>query len=69
MIILQKFESDTEKWETSALLYAERYGIVDYKVISFMMIWTVELRNEGTFEHCMNLEKWTHDCTQTKKAY
>lgn len=60
MVVLQKFDNDTEKWETSALLYAERYGIIEYKVISFMMVWESTYATEGTYSHCLNLETWEH---------
>jgi hypothetical protein len=38
------------------LLYAEKYGIIEYEVKDNIMIYTEEFPNEGKFRHEYNLD-------------
>lgn len=42
-------------YEFRALRYAEKYGIIDYKVENDKMIYIEKLPNEGDFEHIIDL--------------
>lgn len=58
-----------EHYEFKALLFAEKHGIIDYKVEGNLMIWEEVLRNEGTFLHTYNLDTMNEDIKKIKKAY
>jgi hypothetical protein len=55
--------------ELKALLFAEKYGIIDYEVKENFMTWVEELPTEGTFLHTLNLDTMKEESEQIKKGY
>lgn len=51
MIVLEKFDTEKEKFEFQALRFAERFGIIEYRVEGSTMIWQAFYRNEGRFQY------------------
>ena len=43
-------------YEQTALLLAERYGIIKYEVKENIMIYEEEIKREGTYEGRINLD-------------
>ena len=43
-------------YDEKALLYAEKYGIIDYKVYNDEMVYYERFYNEGTYKVVVNLD-------------
>jgi hypothetical protein len=56
-------------YEEKALLYAEKYGIIDYIIQGFKMVWVEKFYNEGTFTHVLNLDTYDEIVQKTEKAW
>jgi lipopolysaccharide export system protein LptC len=69
MIILTKFDSQEEMYDFKALRFAEKYGVIDYKVESNHMEYYKEYWSEGGFTHTINLDTMKEIVIKTKKAY
>lgn len=50
--------------ENKALIYAEKYGIIDYRVEGKYMYWSESFPNEGNFYHVLNLETMDEKVTE-----
>lgn len=48
--------SEKKDYELEALLFAEKYGIIEYEVEDHMMKYYESYPNEGTYLHQRNLE-------------
>ena len=49
--------NELSHYEMEALLYAEKVGIIEYKVEGKWMIWEESYPNEGTYLHKRDLEE------------
>ena len=56
-------------FELAALLFAEKYGIIDYKVEGDKMIYEMFYMNEGRFLHTVDLKTNKETVEQIEKAY
>ena len=61
MIILEKFNSQEEKWDFQALRYAEKFGIIEFAQKNGIMVWKEKYTTEGRYHHSINLETWEHN--------
>jgi len=43
-------------YEEKAVKYAERYGIINYKVLHNMMVYREKVKNEGIYKAVVNLD-------------
>lgn len=67
MIILEKFNSQEEKWDFQALRYAEKFGIIEYTQKDGKMCWIEKYPTEGKILHTKNFKTGNHGFT-TKKV-
>lgn len=58
-----------EQYELRALLFAEKYGIIEYEVKGNMMLWLESYPNEGSFLHQLNLDSNIETSTQTASPF
>jgi hypothetical protein len=56
-------------YSLEALLYAEKYGIIEYDVVAHMMLYTEFYKNEGRFLHLLNLVTNEEKIIQIEKPY
>jgi hypothetical protein len=56
-------------YELNALLYAEKYGIIDYKVKGSKMTYYETYPNEGTFKAVVDLKTMKETRTHLKRKY
>jgi hypothetical protein len=56
-----------ENWSQKALCYAEKHGIIEYKVKGAKMIYTVTYPTEGSFRHVINLRDNREVITELKR--
>lgn len=55
-------------YNNKALLFAEKYGIIDYYTFDNKMVWEEYFHNEGRFLHILNLDTMEEEVTKTEKA-
>lgn len=55
-------------YEHRALLYSERYGILDYRLIDKFMVWEEHYPTEGSFRYTLDLDTMETDVRQIKKG-
>jgi hypothetical protein len=63
MIILEKFNSQSELFQEKALRFSEKYGILGYKIDTHKMVWEKYYPTEGRFQYEVDLN------TMKEKAY
>jgi hypothetical protein len=56
-------------YELKALLFAEKYGIIDYKVENNKMTFEKSYINEGRYLHTVDLDTNKETVVQTEKPY
>jgi hypothetical protein len=54
-------------YEKNALLYAEKFGIIEYKLQKNIMVWYESLPTEGYFKHQLNLYTMNHVSIKLQK--
>jgi hypothetical protein len=59
---------ELEGYELKALLFAEKYGIIDYKVEGNKMTYEEYFYNEGRFLHTVDLDTMKETVKQTEEA-
>lgn len=54
-------------YEQESLLYAEKYGIIEYNLKKNLMIWYESFPTEGHFKHQLNLATMNHISIKLQK--
>lgn len=57
-----------EGYELKALLFGEKYGIIDYYIFDNQMVYEMYYRNEGRFLHLVNLDSMEETVQKVEKA-
>jgi hypothetical protein len=60
---------ELDGYELKALIYAEKYGIIDYKLEGSTIIWEEFYRNEGRVLHTEDLETGLASSEMIEKPY
>jgi hypothetical protein len=62
------YMKNLDGFELQALLYAEKYGIIDYTVKGFKMTWKEFHYGEGTYKVVLNLKTMQEDRKLMKRS-
>lgn len=55
-------------YEHQALLFGEKYGIIEYYTFENKMVYEMYYRNEGRFLHIVDLDTMKEEVQKTEKA-